>query len=1182
MSSSRESKSTNSEVLPSGKHGTKRVLSTGEEKSKLMRIDDARVPPVILEIKQLSSTQTSLNREALLEDISDKDSDSESVMANANDDADDEDSEDESSFGQDDDEENSMPGQSDEEESSVQQSENEEESDQSIYGRNEHSDVDSIYSSYDEEKSQSNSEADDYCLSGAEERSEDEENDGYYNEHEALTSRQALRWIRKEYEDSDVDGHQLNNMINEMDTDELNDLIATLLKEYSEGIDSTPFNFIKEIIQAIRSTIDYDSSLLSECLQQAIRNDDVDEVKFFKDLGADVEQGIAYAITANSYDMLGVLEAEVNEESVTAAAEGNHVSALGYFLEEDFSDSSQFALSIAIKNNNPLIAQTVCEYAEISQAYDLVEYLVKEKGENFIPILFENFEVKELLNEVYENDGDGDLSRLVLEYAKLEGSASLQDFFDGFEKKLTFEPSLLIYPLGEFNGDSKLKIIREAIDKKTNTISDEGRLAANFIGVNLSVANHYLTRTSQHQFLPHHAETYFRSAKHPLSIFVTAKKAQYKPNNIIPEAKASTANGGAANTGLYHPPLDNLAAFKNIQAAAAAQMTPCLSGDSRLYDEHLINRHNMCRYIVDKLKPDNTAIKINFFNDYPCIMVFIESPHVNLIEKIDAKKEVMLGWVEILISFFVGMVNYAAQEKGIDIELVRRSSFGFLSPTIAPCGQSFRLSLGLIPRDYADILIDGLKKLNATLTKIDEYSIDNTRHVLDVSLPQNYFLKDIRYQKYLESSSRQLAAPKAENILQLVWAKVEKGGKTAAVNLMRTALARDGLASEVYRLLGHSTTGNNLDYAAVLLNALRWGFSGVVLTASNKNLTYSRKTEVRFPKILTKHTEIKDINFFKFIETILVSINASLKSNALTDLIQASQTENNAAIKKCIDNKTVADIYYYLEMMNELSFSYSIATYEGHKLDDFGSESETEDVSENVEETVYAKKAIVRNGMRAILASLHAGSTHLYPDYLVENSKKISLFIHGAYYETNNAVKLIEKFSVEKTISKSKIIVCDINACVSAAKNLQTLSINELSNIKVMVVDVTSATCNQQNKSIENFKANKNLEILFLVSSGLKNEQSGKDRNPYGTIRIFTKDKSQLEKALLFIKNTETPIKMGFAHHCRRMMKDNGNIPRNNVILGLNTSAFFSSSRNEIQIKKVQDQVRQRIVRMPV
>ena len=76
-----------------------------------------------------------------------------------------------------------------------------------------------------------------------------------------------------------------------------------------------------------------------------------------------------------------------------------------------------------------------------------------------------------------------------------------------------------------------------------------------------------------------------------------------------------------------------------------------------------------------------------------------------------------------------------------------------------------------------------------------------------------------------------------------------------------------------------------------------------------------------------------------------------------------------------------------------------------------------------------------------------------------------------------------------------------------------------------------------------------------MVSSGLKNEQAMSDYNPYGCIRIFTRDKKDLKKVYNYLVGFEEEAQYAHpqkSHILRKNAKDAGFTPTNRAILSAN------------------------------
>lgn len=78
------------------------------------------------------------------------------------------------------------------------------------------------------------------------------------------------------------------------------------------------------------------------------------------------------------------------------------------------------------------------------------------------------------------------------------------------------------------------------------------------------------------------------------------------------------------------------------------------------------------------------------------------------------------GVTNVLLSFFAALLNQHLQAAGYDIYAQRRQSFGFLRPTLTDAGYlTIRLSLGLEPSKFDDIILKSLNDFDVLLEKYD-------------------------------------------------------------------------------------------------------------------------------------------------------------------------------------------------------------------------------------------------------------------------------------------------------------------------------------------------------------------------------------------------------------------------------------------------------------------------------
>ncbi|MBS0351775.1 MAG: hypothetical protein JSR33_11445, partial [Proteobacteria bacterium] len=505
------------------------------------------------------------------------------------------------------------------------------------------------------------------------------------------------------------------------------------------------------------------------------------------------------------------------------------------------------------------------------------------------------------------------------------------------------------------------------------------------------------------------------------------------------------------------------------------------------------------------------------------------------------------GWTKAVVCYFMGLINFKAQQAGIAIELVMlRPSFSFLTPTIDECGDSFRLSVGIIPEEYTDILIEGLKILNQVF-----YHLKTNRKKFDLMLPNDIYLRTPEYKAYLKEEKTEFPTT---TLSLLLMERVEKThqGKNAITNLVRTPEMQVALALHVYEALGKLADCNDKRLTTLFVESLRWGFQHVKV--KKETLT------VEYPNLETKTYEpfkdskkIVDPDFWK----IILHLSRTMYQGLVTEYsfpvaqkVKELAHQLNIDIEKLASEKKMNRLYYCLEKLNELLRVLSIIEPHDDIFEPCGSDSETEDKSEKI----YGKKVIVGNGMRAIIIACNTAIGY----FRKTSSREPNIFTYKMYYESREAFKLLKikvsEIKENKTSAKLKadILMLDSNAVVkNPEEKLSPFEVaNTITNNKILIVDSTSSTLPTYRRWIEFFKKNYRLNILFFVASGLKNEQFGADNNHYGTVRVFTRDKKLLNEIIDNIKNSDEKfIQVNVSHRRRRLIKQLGGVPRNSLIL---------------------------------
>lgn len=886
-----------------------------------------------------------------------------------------------------------------------------------------------------------------------------------------------------------------------------------------------------------------DSSLIADCLTAAVeRNNNNDAIAFFSSLKPNLNNAVTIAINKDDASLLEMLEPEVLADYVKHAAKNKKYAALAYFFEQDFVVAQKAALSVAIKNKQPAIVKKVIERLDLEAISEFVKFMTKNSAMHFLPLLFDKFEVDDIFDEVQAGESGRNFFYVLLDAAKnhltedKKFQLKLKDIENEFER-LHLSENFLFYPLKAFAGHEVLGAIRKLIVEDPHNY-EEVCVAASFIGIPFSTANRYHSNSPFHPSEPHLSERYVRSGRHPFSSHF-GKHTYFASDASLPEAKAKPGSIKATHAGLYNNSMEAGNRFKKVakEKMPKTKIAPQPMAKTNLYDANLWYRHTICQYIGRKIASKPTShIKAGFYHNYPCVMVKInETPW----KKLSVGTEE--AWTELLISFVVALVNYHAHEKGLNIELIRRPSFGFLTPTVAPCGPSIRINVGIIPEIYADVLAQSLHELDAMLaTLADADSLAN----LKAELPETCFIKSADFKRYYKKPQ----LPQVNNVIELLGTKVDQGGYTASYNLKRTASARDNLANHIYAALTTAKKG----HAEIFVAALQWG---VNLFQIKKDTLNYKQESVEAKTALTVEPTLKDNNFWEMITLIKEGTEKAFTKRLL--IIEAAKNATYQRISAALKNTKLGNLYHDLELANELLFSQSLVTCNQTHIDDYGSDSETE----NLQQKLFSKKLIVKNGMRALLTALRAAGEFLDPNYL-SGIKKPTLNLHGSYYETADALESFGKFKVmpRAHIANANIILADINPCRKEGSALKPLADAEVSKCKILILDTTSATITEQRNWLKRFQSKPQNQILILASSGFKNEQLGADKNPYGTVRVFAKKKSDREKFIELFRAKKEPNESAVSHHYRRVMKSIGMIPRNGVLVDFTQGTQVSSS----------------------
>ena len=709
----------------------------------------------------------------------------------------------------------------------------------------------------------------------------------------------------------------------------------------------------------------------------------------------------------------------------------------------------------------------------------------------------------------------------------------------------------------EFKGDYELKLMRQEIFNHDD-FSKKNYLASS-IGIPCCTFLRLFTTSPYHDSgteSPELANTYYRGDRSFNTRSIGRENFSFQTKN---RGKKKLKGADHRHLGEWHHYEEAL----KLRSQSVKEQKNDDRGDGHLYNALLNYKNEICEYIVNSYyfnssRPTSTIVP-GFYNEYPCVMVY--TPFV-----LETTSKLTLttkkSWTVVIMCFFTGLMNFIAfKRENLPLELVIRPSFSFFTPTMSETGESFRLSVGIIPEAYADVLVKGLMILNGVLT-----NLKTTPKKFDQKLPDDIYLYTPEYQTYFgQNKTQSPTLPKT--ILSLLAGKVEKdnSGKSAITNLVRTFAMQAALIMHFYQKLCQAT---NLDldnqvYTHLFVETLGWGLNHAAVNKTHLSIEPPELQKIMIEP-LSKSKEINEQKFWELIKNISKTLSQGLTTEYSLELakrVKESGHRLNTKILKLAETKKIDQLYYNLEKLNELIHVQSIIEPYGDESDSYGSESDQGEDETNI----YRKKIIVENGMASIIGACQGAIYHCAKMASPEK-EHAKILTYKLYFESKYAWKLLklnpqvkeikdflEKIEKNRTTNKREadILMLDSNPVITDGKECQPpleIAINTLSN-KVLIVDSTSSTLETYQKWVGLFKNKDHIEILMFVSSGLKNEQVCADNNPYGTIRVFARQVRALNDVLDYIKSVKRPIRSNVSHYRRRLYKHLGGTPRNNLIL---------------------------------
>jgi hypothetical protein len=517
------------------------------------------------------------------------------------------------------------------------------------------------------------------------------------------------------------------------------------------------------------------------------------------------------------------------------------------------------------------------------------------------------------------------------------------------------------------------------------------------------------------------------------------------------------------------------------------------------YETLLDYRNRICFEARKHYLEIGGRLKIVHHNNYPGLLIKI--PSNQGLQHVESRNQL---W----IAYYVAIVNHEARKANIPIEMVIRSSFGHLMPSIDVTKETFRINVGIVPKEYGCIIVQSLVQLEKVLDELkpceigEEWLKKKNEEILDYNI------------RYPESIAEWTNRP--YEILQL---KGDTANHTVAYQIVRNREMRDLLADYVAEELDGDSP-NFVSPLVKMLDRLAFGKQVSMEFSDNDFKRNSRKWQASENEAIRN-----DESFWKLIEQCVGRVGGS---------------------PTLYTNRQVLGLYARLDKCNQEFIIRSASTQTAE--DGGGSDSDYEDTAT----PLFYKKMILHTGMMAIVMACYLARYYV-KNFLKE--AKCQIDCKTTYYETTKALSLLvdvpdDLANVEKKKDHNipAILFFDLNQCDNEEKGTKRLKHHLKGSVKVVVLDYTSANKTQIRCAIDDALAAE-IKLLLLVNSGLKNEQFGADNNPYGTIRIITEDKEirnkLYDKAQQVVESHPFP---STAHKIRKGYKQAGMLLTNQII----------------------------------
>jgi len=209
------------------------------------------------------------------------------------------------------------------------------------------------------------------------------------------------------------------------------------------------------------------------------------------------------------------------------------------------------------------------------------------------------------------------------------------------------------------------------------------------------------------------------------------KMDNYRHWGTYPRSTPRGGNSSRWSKQYFNPNLSQVT-FMNphVENTKPNKMGTGGSGTELFYDSLLEYRQNICCLIKDEFEALNQVLDLQALNlealnpealnpkprisiihtNQSCLFV-----KISLVDSLQIDRE---SFNELLMAWYVAIINKEAEEASIPIEMVIRSGFGHLSPSVDVTDNTFRINVGIVPKAYAKLIVKSLLTLQATLSQL--------------------------------------------------------------------------------------------------------------------------------------------------------------------------------------------------------------------------------------------------------------------------------------------------------------------------------------------------------------------------------------------------------------------------------------------------------------------------------